>query len=241
MTNVEKAVNDFYGCICQRIDAVYDPARWKTREDLVRLIDDEVIRLMELQQFTNDGLRDACYKGLKEDGVEFPEILWARHVGTKIKVPYYSSIREEVPPEQPADAAPPVAGRKAVKQDPAVKAGASKAPLFQAGVTVAGAGLTVAGAARAIAAGIAETSISPISIGLIVLGICMTAAGVVALAAPGRKQTSRPAAPAQPSEEKIVENILSEQRDRCREYAKEWCGSVLAVVRDAAEQDRAGK
>ncbi len=239
MSNVEGAAGNFYDKICKRIDAIYDPAKCKTRKDLVKLIDDEVIELMKLQQFTNDGLRDACYEDLRNDKIKHPEILWARHVGTKVKVPYYSSIREELPLEQATNAKPPVDEHKGVKQGTMGETGRTKASPFQVGITVAaGAGLTVVGVGQVIAAGIARAAISPISIGLMALGICITATGVVKLVTPKREKTQQVQ---QSEEEKLVEDILRNQRTRCKEYAKEWCKGVLNIVQDAVEQDRAGE
>lgn len=253
MTNVEKAADDFYGHICERIDAIYDLSKCKTRKDLAQLIDGEVIELMKLQQFTNDGLRDACYEGLRKDGIEFPKILWAQYVGTKIKVPYYRSIREEVPQEQLANSKPSVVEHKAMQQGTAGKANTSKGSHPGTVVTIGvGAGLTVTNTVQVIRAGIAETAISPISIALIALGICITAAGVVTFVASGDKSTRQARPEARPvatlgasaqqsdkEEEDHVADILSKQSDRCKEYAKEWCKNVLDIVRLGVEQTRA--
>lgn len=249
MTNVEKAANDFYGRVCERIDAIYDSSKCKTREDLVRLIDGEVIELMKLQQFTNDGLRDACYEGLRKDGIEFPKILWAQYVGTKIKVPYYSSIREEVPQEQFVNTKPTVTEHEAVQQEMAGKAVVSKSPNTEKIVVISGVvtGLTgVVLKATDIVAG-------AISSALIALGICCVAAtGVVKVVSVVQKSTrpvrseARPAAvpdaSAQQSrrkEEELVAGILHEQRERCKQYAKKWCEDVLDIVRAGVEQSRA--
>lgn len=228
MTHVEETATAFYEEVYKQIDVLYDHNKCRTREDLVQLINSEIIELMKLQQFTSDGMREACFEGLRKDGIEFPEIFWARYVGAKLKVPYYDSIHSEVPPEEPMEARP--SGRRVT-----IKIGPHKISFGKMAVTLLGAGTAVAGLVQ-----------SPISGWLVLLGIAMTAAGVVFVKS-DRESTkqARPAAvpsePAQNSEDKIVGDILREQRKQCKEDAKTWCDGVLRIVLEGVEKNRAGE
>lgn len=229
MTYVEKTATAFYKKVCKQIDALYDSNKCRTREDLAQLINSEIIELMKLQQFTSDGMREACFEGLQKDGIEFPGIFWARYVGAKLTVPYYYSIHSEVPPEKPVESRPSVARVT-------IKAGSHKILLGKAAIVVVGAGT--------FAAGVAQT---PIAMGLVLLGFVVTAAGVVLVKSDweGTKQVRQvqpaavPIAPAQNSEDNIVRDILQEQRKRCKEDAKTWCDGVLGMVLEGLEKNRA--
>ena len=218
-----------------RLKSLYNPARYTSVQELKTLMEIEDTRLLSIQKEITSELRKRCYEGLRADGVKHPESAWALHIGSRYTSIYLQTIRSEAVQEKVYEAQCKAMEeqRTQVQMSEASDVSSTSGNSGMSGNAMIGGSAALAGVACVVVGFV----MSPISVGLIALGVVMTAGGSVIVinqnsAGKGSKQSVTPtsvqhvsvtSSAVQMDEKEIVKSILNEQLKRCTQTLNEYC------------------
>lgn len=235
LENTKRAIERFAAEKHGLLRKIYSPSRCSSVQQLRALMEEEDMLLLPVQHEITDELRKCCYEGMRADGVKYPEMAWARHVGSDYAPIYFPTIRSEAVQEALFESQ-----RQAMKQQAQANAAKAQSAKPASGSAGGQSNAMIGGGAAAVGVtcAVVGCTMNPISAGLIALGIVITAVGAVVLInrsadrsknAPESVQRNAPTpakpepAAAVPDEKEIVRRILEEQMKRCTEELQRYC------------------
>lgn len=243
MDNLRKEINAAKKELYAKVNAIYISQSCNTAAQLIKFSEEEPFLLMELQQQAYNSVRKACYVGMKADGMEFPEVFWARKIDEKYEYPVFKQIKDQaIRIQQPNShsASSAFSDRQDVNRENEHSKGKETDNIRYA----AGIGVTGLGIAATLYSWLADVS------GLLTgLGIVAAVGGVLIMVTGSRNadndpqklhRSDKPATTAESgecSEQKQVHQILSNMNKVNKAIVDDWCSNVLKLVEDAATKE----
>lgn len=203
--------------------ALYSPTACRSPQQLHQLLETELGELMRIKIQINEISKEAALEGMRQDGVEYPLILWAEEIAPKLPSFSLHALSDQAPI---VNTTPESFDEKTAKSSPLNR------NIIYA-VTGAGAVLTVTG-----------LSLNPVNRLLLSMGIVLTATGLVLLvkeiyfdkkALDERKPSMTPDTNAAADTE-FVTDLLKKNLKQNIDVIRKWNADLYHITIDAMQK-----